>query len=280
MKLTQKLALSYLRAKLRLISRISKKKAAQSAFDLFCTPRYKYKRKIPKVFQEAEIIQLHMDGNRIQGWRWNHPADRKVLIIHGFESSAVNFERFVRPLVKKGYEVLAFDAPAHGKSGGSKITAPYYKKMILEVQKKYGMIGSFIAHSFGGLALSLAMEEMKHDAAYKMVLIAPATETTTAIDEFFRFMKLDDSIRPDFENIVLEQGGVSSSWFSIARAIQRIRATVLWVHDKQDHTTPLSDVLGIKEKNYPNINFMITDGLGHRRIYRDSHVIHTVVEFL
>ncbi len=280
MKLTQKFALSYLRAKLRLLSRVSKKKAAQTAFDIFCTPRYNHKRKTPKVFEEAETLQFRLEGNTIHGWRWNHPATRKVLILHGFESSAVNFEKYIRPLIKRGYEVLAFDAPAHGISGGKTVTAPHYKRMILEIQKKYGPIQSFMAHSFGGLALSLAMEEMEHDPGYKMALIAPATETSTAIDEFFRLMKLDGSFRPEFEEIIVEKGGVTSSWYSVARAIQRIRATVLWIHDKQDHTTPLTDVLAVKEKNYPNVDFLITDGLGHRRIYRDPHIINTVVEFL
>jgi len=65
-----------------------------------------------------------MNGIVIKGWRWNHPAERKVLILHGFESSAINFDRYVKPLIKKGYEVLAFDAPAHGRSGSKTITAP------------------------------------------------------------------------------------------------------------------------------------------------------------
>ncbi len=97
-----------------------------------------------------------------KGWRWNHPAERKLLILHGYESSVTNFDRYIRPLIKKGYEVLAFDAPAHGRSGGKKITAPLYKRMIQEIHKKYGPVQSYMAHSFGGLAVSLALEEISH----------------------------------------------------------------------------------------------------------------------
>ncbi len=280
MKLTQRLALRYIRTKFKLLSAISKKKAAQKAFELFCTPQYRNKKKLPKIFEQAEKLQFSLDGISIKGWRWNHPAERKVLILHGFESSAINFDRYVKPLMRKGYEVLAFDAPAHGRSGSKTITAPLYKKTILEICKRYGPVQSFMAHSFGGLAVSLALEEMNHTDDYRLVLIAPATETPTAIDTFFKFLQLDPSLRQEFEMIIVQKGGVSSSWYSVRRAMKHIRAEVLWLHDEEDEVTPLSDVFKVKAENYPNIQFVITKGLGHRRIYRDNKVTRLVVDFL
>ncbi len=280
MKLTQRLALRYIRAKFKLLSAISKKKAAQKAFELFCTPQYRNKKKLPKIFEQAEKLQFSLDGISIKGWRWNHPAERKVLILHGFESSAINFDRYVKPLMRKGYEVLAFDAPAHGRSGSKTITAPLYKKTILEICKRFGPVQSFMAHSFGGLAVSLALEEMNHTEDYRLVLIAPATETPTAIDTFFKFLQLDPSLRQEFEKIIVQKGGVSSSWYSIRRAMKHIRARVLWLHDEEDEVTPLADVLKVKAENYPNIQFVITKGLGHRRIYRDNKVTRSIVDFL
>jgi alpha-beta hydrolase superfamily lysophospholipase len=63
-------------------------------------------------------------------------------------------------LVKKGYEVIAFDAPAHGDSSGKTANAFQYRDAIKAVYEKFGPMHSFIAHSFGGLALSLFMEEL------------------------------------------------------------------------------------------------------------------------
>lgn len=280
MKFSQRLALSYIRTKFKLLSSISKKKAAEKAFDLFCTPQFRNKKPLPKIFEQAESLHFSLEGLRLQGWRWNKPGGKKLLIIHGFESSVTNFDRYVKPFVKKGYEVLAFDAPAHGRSSGRKITAPLYKKAIQEIHKRYGPVQSFMAHSFGGLAVSLALEEISHNADYRLVLIAPATETTTAIDSFFRFLKLDDSIRPEFEKIIIRAGGVSAAYYSISRAVKHIRAKVLWLHDEDDDTTPVSDVLKVKAENHPHIEFVITKGLGHRRIYRDNKVTKSIVDFL
>jgi pimeloyl-ACP methyl ester carboxylesterase len=287
MKISQRLAIGYIRTKFKLLAAISKKKAAAKAFELFCTPQRRNLKQPPKIFDRAEKIQLKVEGIPVKGWRWRGEMDksqktslRKVLILHGYESSAVNFDRYVVPLLRKHYEVLAVDAPAHGRSGGKMINAPLYKKTIQAVYNQFGPVHSFMAHSFGGLSLCLAMEEISHTPDYRLVLIAPATETTTAIGTFFSFLKLDPSIRPEFDKIIIKKGGVTPSWYSIKRAMRHIKAQVLWIHDEDDDTTPLRDALKVKEENFSNIRFVITKGLGHRRIYRDNKVAKQIVDFL
>jgi len=280
MQLAQKLAIKYIRTKFRLLSSISKRRAADKAFELFCTPQYRNKKQLPAVFEKSERLHFPFEGNTVRGYRWNHPAEKKALILHGFESSVINFDRYVKPLVKKGYEVLAFDAPAHGRSTGKRITVLTYKKMVRYIFDHFGPIDSFIAHSFGALSLALALEEIRHDASMRAVLIAPATETTTAIDNFFSLMKLDEGVRSEFDHLITEVGGTPPDWYSVARAAGKIKAEVLFLQDKDDHMTPLKDVQPIIEKNYPNFHFVITEGLGHRRIYRDGNVSKMIIDFL
>ena len=132
-----------------------------------------------------------MGSEKINGYRWNKGGERKVLIAHGFNSTASSFDSYIRPLLKKDYEIFAFDAPAHGKSTGKKVNAAIYKEMIKLANEAYGPIKSFLGHSFGGLGLALALEDIPHDDSYRLVLIAPATETTTAVNYFFSFLKLN-----------------------------------------------------------------------------------------
>jgi pimeloyl-ACP methyl ester carboxylesterase len=280
MKLTQKLSVNYIRTKFKVLSSISKKKTAEKAFELFCTPQSRITDKFPPVFDESEKINFDLDGFKVRGYRWNHPAQKKVLILHGFESSVINFDRYIKSFIKKGYEVLAFDAPGHGKSTGKMITAPLYIEMILEINKRYGPVQSFVAHSLGGLTLCLALEEIKHDDRCRVVLIAPATETSSAIDAFFHYLKLDAEVRKEFEKMIINKGGKSSAWYSISRAVKNLKARILWFHDLDDETTPVRDTLKVKAENHPNIQFVITKGLGHSRIYRDSEVIKQTVDFL
>lgn len=279
MKLGQKLAINYVRARLNLLAVISKRRAAEKAFQLFCTPFYRSKKQAPPVFQKAEKLSLTVKGNTVRGFRWNKGGVKRVLISHGFESSVKNFDAYVRGLIKKNYEVLAFDAPGHGVSGGKQITLPLYIDTINAIHFQMGTIQSFMAHSFGGLALAHFIEKIPN-AGIRMVLVAPATETKTAIDTFFRFLQLNEDVRVEFEKIITEKSGVPSGYFSIPRAIENIQADVLWVHDKDDDITPLKDVQPVMAKNYPNVSFLVTEGLGHKKIYRDNKVIQQIVEFL
>lgn len=280
MKLAQKLTIGYIRAKLNIMAMISKKKAAKKAFDIFCTPFRKSKKKNPPLFDKAEQLSFLLDEHIIRGYRWNAGGEKKILIVHGFESSAKNFERYVMPFVKKGYEVMAFDAPAHGKSGGKRINLPLYIQTITKVGELYGPIDGFITHSFGGLATSHYLESIPHNENIRMVLIAPATETTSAIDSFFNFLKLSTDIRKEFDELIFEKGGVWPDHYSIRRTMKHIDAKVLWFHDQDDDMTPLEDALNVANDNHPNLEFVTTQGLGHRRIYRDNAVMKRIFEFL
>ena len=282
MRLGQRLVLKYIRTKFKLLSSISKRKAAAEAFRLFCTPQYRNRKKLPPVFESAERISFQLEGVIVNGYRWNHTGEarKKALILHGFESSVINFDRYIKPLMRKNYEVLAFDAPAHGRSTGRTITVPLYKNMIRFVHDHYGPVTSFIAHSFGGLCLCMALEEIRHDESYKIALIAPAVETRTAIDNFFKFLKLDAEVRKEFEQLIMGKGGHHPDWYSISRVAPSLKANVLFLQDRDDEMTPFKDVQPIIEKQLPNFQFLISEGLGHRRIYRENRSLKAVIEFL
>ena len=279
MKLAQRLAIGLIRTRINLTAMASRKKAAAMAFELFCTPVRRSRKKAPGIFESAEKLSFPLEGNIVRGYRWNHPQEKKFLIVHGFESSSRNFDRYISPMIKKGYEVIAFDAPAHGASAGKTVNLPLYTSMLKEVSNRFGPVSAFLAHSFGGLALAHLLEIINHDGTTRVVLIAPATETTSAIDSFFGFLKLDPSLREPFESLIVEKGGVPSSHYSIRRAMHHIRATVLWIHDEDDDTTLLKDALQVSDDHHPNVEFMITKGLGHRRIYRENKVVKRVLEF-
>ena len=279
MKLTQRLAIGYIQTKFKLLSILSKKKTAEKAFDVFGTPFLKSVRK--QSVENAEIIQFQLNHKKVNGYRWNHPQTRKALILHGFGSAAHKFEDYAVLLAAKGYEVLAFDAPAHGDSEGDRTNAIEYCAMIKEVMARYGPVESFLAHSFGGISLSLALEDTMHDAHTKVVFIAPATETTSAVDGAFNMLKIkNETVRNEFDKLVFELSGKKTEWFSMRRAMNNIKASVLWIHDEDDDITPWADALKVAEDNHPNIKFVLTKGLGHRKIYHDEIVKKQVIEFL
>lgn len=280
MKIAQKILVEYYRAKLNLAAVISPAYAAREAYSLFSTPQHRSDKPFPEIFQKAESISFTLNGKRTKGFRWNKGGQKRLLILHGYESSCRKFDQHISKGIRNGYEVIAFDAPAHGSSEGRSINAMEYAEMIRQINLRFGAIHSYICHSFGGMALSLYLEKDPHPADTKIVFIAPATETTTAIDGLFRFLQMNGKVRHAFDDIIFKRSGYPPSHYSIKRILMHIHGKVLWVHDEDDHITPLKDVLPVMDMAFPHVEFMITKGLGHNRIYRDTEVKRRIHRFL
>lgn len=282
MKLVQRIVLEYYRIKFKAIELVSPAKAAEAAFELFCTP-YSRQRKyaVPMVFEQAEKLSFIIKNLKISGFRWKPeaPNGSKILICHGFDSSSYRFERYINPLLNSGFEVLAFDAPAHGVSAGKTINALLYSEVILEIISAFGPADAIIAHSFGGIAAALAIEKLKNNPVKKLVLAAPATETTRSLNDFCRYLSISDKLKKGLERLIVQVGGQPASWFSVARIIQAITIPVIWIHDKKDKITPYEDMEFLTKLNLPHVRFIITDGLGHS-LYRDDNVAADIITFI
>ncbi len=282
MKLKQRIVLAYYSNKFKSIALLSPRQAAISAFKLFCTPYSRQKNIKPTpIFDDAEILTLQVDTDVVHGYRWlpkQNIIGKKILICHGFDSCSYRFGDYVAPLLNQGFEVMAFDAPAHGKSTGKTITILHYGKMIQLINETYGPIYGIMAHSMGGLATVLAIENMEDNPFKKLVLVAPSTETAFAIQTFFRYLKLSMKVRTEFLKLVEELGGNPAEWYSVARAIENITPETLWVHDKKDTITPYSHMEHLARKKLPHLQFEITEDLGHSP-YKDPAILQRIVSF-
>lgn len=280
MSLKQKIFTKYTKTKFKLLSKVSPTKAAEEAFKLFCTPLIKPTINLSNQFKQAERLQFVVQGHTVKGFRFNHHANsKKILIVHGFQSAAFKFDHFIKPFTSLGYEILVFDAPAHGASTGKRLHALLYKDMIQHVDQLYGPIDTYITHSLGGLATSLALEE-KNIPTQKLILIAPATETTSAIKMIFQILPLPYNVQQAFERVITKINNQPSSWYSVARVVPQLKCKVLWIHDEYDELTPFEDVKKILHQHLPNVTFMITQHLGHRRIYHSRQVLERIKTFL
>jgi pimeloyl-ACP methyl ester carboxylesterase len=282
MKLIQRIVLKYYIIKFKAIELVSPSKAAKAAFKLFCTPYSGRKiHEEPAVFSKADKLSFQFNDHRIKGFRWQpgQTAGHKVLICHGFDSNSYKFERYIQPLLQLGFEVLAFDAPAHGISTGKTITALLYRDMILKVSADYGPFYAIIAHSFGGIAIALTLEKLKDDHLKKLVLIAPATETVRSLNDFCRYLNISNRLKHEMEKLIMQFEGQASAWYSVARIIQNVTVPTLWIHDKHDKITPYEDMEFLTRLHLPAVKFIITEGLGHS-LYREDAIAEEILTFI
>jgi alpha-beta hydrolase superfamily lysophospholipase len=218
----------------------------------------------------------------MHGFEWfpNKPNEETVLIAHGYASYAYKFEHYIAPLLKMGYRVLAFDAPAHGQSEGKHIHVVVYQEAIQKIMEQAGPVHHFIGHSLGALTLSMIAENIDQAASRKFVLIAPATKTTTTFANFFKMMHLNEATKNAFIQYVRSRTSHTVDYFAADRALTNYQGPVLWVHDQKDMVCPYEDIIYFKEKAPSNIKFLITNGLGHNKVYKTAEVMDQIMAFL
>ncbi|MCH5721217.1 alpha/beta hydrolase [Niabella hibiscisoli] len=181
----QSIIIKIFRGRLQLLATLSKKRAGNEAFRIFCTPYFRMAYKESEV-KGSERLSFKFGSANTIGYRWNRGDRKKLLIVHGFRSASANFLHFTAPLIQKGYEIVAFDAPAHGLSEGKRLNAIEYKDFITALHDHYGPFGAFLAHSFGGLAVSMNLAELSENTNIKTVLVAPAANSRQLIEFFLK----------------------------------------------------------------------------------------------
>ncbi len=282
LSVAQRLAINYYKAKLNLLHVVAPGLAAYEAFDLFTKPYGRpRKKRLSGWFLKAEPLILNTAGLKLTGYKWRAKPEntKKVLIVHGFAGSVASFDRYLGGFIHHGFDVYAYDAPGHGRSGGERLNALLYAEVLKEIMAAHGPFDGFLAHSLGGLSLMLALHEQSPEREPLVALVAPATESTTAADKFFEFLQLPDQLRNYFERHIQNRSGKPLEWFSIRRVLPEVKARILWLHDDSDTTTPLKDVYPLFEQNYAHVHFHITTGLGHSGIYKDNKVKKIILQF-
>lgn len=282
--LSERIYLQYLRTKFKTLALVSPNTAGKIAFELFCTPYPKFKkRKAPAIFQQAKPLTLTLqDSIQLKGFEWtpNKSIQKTVLIAHGYASHGYKFEQYISPLLKMGYRVLIFDAPGHGLSQGKYINILIYLNALEQIIDTFGPIDHFIGHSLGGITLAMLAENIPQPEQHKFVLIAPATKTTTTFNNYFKMMHFNDSIKAAFLSVLASRTNQPITHFEADRAIEKYAGPLLWVHDEEDKVCPYKDLINFKEKAAKNINFLITKGLGHNKVYKTQAVIDKIMSFL
>ncbi|MEJ0033062.1 MAG: alpha/beta hydrolase [Bacteroidota bacterium] len=61
-------------------------------------------------------------------------------------------------VAREGFQVVAFDGPAHGESEGRQTNPVEFAEAMKKVTDIEGSISAIIAHSFGGVASLLAIQ--------------------------------------------------------------------------------------------------------------------------
>jgi pimeloyl-ACP methyl ester carboxylesterase len=263
----------------RFLQSISTSLAAKYAKRLFITP---LKHKMPKrefhMDEQTEQARLFVPSiiKTIVVYRYGK-SDKKILLAHGWSGRGTQLVKIADHFLKLGYEIISFDAPAHGKSSGSTTSMPEFIASIHEIEKEFGPFEFAIGHSLGGMALLNAVRE--GFKTKKLVTIGAADVITDIILHFARTLTLKDTVAEKMKATLDKQFGRDINYASAHSAAKEVNSPTLVIHDEHDGDVPVSCAYAIHNE-LSNGSIHITKYLGHRKILGKQQVIDKIEDFL
>lgn len=249
------------------LGRVSPALAGRAAFRLFCTPRRQNIRVEDRDFlNRAQAETLLLENIAISAYTWlpvGKSLNRSVLLLHGWESHSGRWRKYVPELLEAGYTVMAFDAPAHGRSGGNVINLPLFSRVLSAFVAQKGVPYALVGHSLGGAAVIMGMAAFGAPRVQKAVVMASFAESSRVLRDFGALLGLNEQVLGAVGNQILRQGGIPIEAYSVegkAASLTDVRGLV--IHDRDDDVAPLAEGMAIAKAW--NARLIETQGLGHR----------------
>ncbi len=265
-----------------LLCRLSPSLATKWADRLFFTP-HSVKRPESELayYRSAEKSSFAFNGQMIALYQWGQ-GDEAVLLAHGWGSRGTRLGPLVGPLIEAGYRVVTVDFPAHGDSGGKMTNLLEITQLLSRLCERFAPVKALVAHSFGGMATLAAIHKFDLDVKRAAIIAAPFT-MEFIFESFSDQLGLTRQVRARLVTAIVERfektRNVQVFDYSPDRYAHTLQIPFLVFHDKGDREVAYEQGLRLSSA-LPNVEFVSTEGLGHRRIFRDPEVVRKVVEFV
>lgn len=258
------------------LGRMAPELAAGLADRLFFTPpRHRRSPRIDSFLATGCSSDVRVKGARVRTWRWG--AGPVVILAHGWGGVGGQLRAFVPPLVERGFSVVAFDAPGHGRSDGRRSSLVDIAHALRTVADAAGRVHAVIAHSLGGAATALALRDGLK--ARRAVLVAAPADPEDWTREFGRRLAIPAAVMERMRSRVEVRLGVRWSDLQVLTLARCLDTPLLLVHDRDDAEVPWADGAALAAA-WPGARLVTTTGLGHRRILREPSVVSAVVDFV
>ena len=253
----------------------------------FCTPPYM---KITNFDLKSidSSVQTYIDFEEIQIPIYSWGKGEKVLLVHGWGSRASHMSLFARIIADAGFNVFAFDAPAHSSitNNPSKELSNMFEfgRSISAVVNHLGDIHAVVAHSLGAIATIFTLTGFMKFNGYgfmspKVVLVSSPSSVESIITSFCKRNNLTENEKDTLQLELEKDFEFSVSDYCVNSAFKNISQKLMVIHDEDDDDVPISNAYDFKETT-PEIKFYFTKGLGHKKILFDRATIKIISNFI
>lgn len=253
--------------------------AAKFAFKLFITPpKFEIPERELMMRKSAKNIPVKVPGidHEIMLYEYGF-SKTKVLLAHSWSGRGTQLYEIADKLLENGMMAIAYDAPAHGQSQGKRTTPPDNVKVAKYIAEKYGPFEIGIGHSFGGITLLNVQAE--EPSFKKIITIGIEGSMNKIIDDFVKKISLKQKVANGIKKQIRDTYKKDVETLAANQVAKKVGIPVLVLHDTQDKDVDVSSAFKLRQ-NLKHGLLVVTNGLGHRRILRDSKVINRIIKFI
>lgn len=240
---------------------VSPKAAAIKGFDVFCTIRKGKVKDFQKEFLDPARLETERIGeHQIQSYHWSGNKET-ILLIHGWESNTYRWRNLIKKLKEGDFNIIAFDAPAHGYSSGKKLYVPLYAESTRFMMTKYKP-KHIVAHSVGGMTTLYDHYLNPKSTVEKIITIGSPCEFEQFMDHYQSLLKFNNKVREALNQRLKEWFNFYFNEFSSAVFVKDNTKKGLLFHDKEDLQVPYEASVKV-HKHWKGSKLITTQGLGH-----------------
>lgn len=224
---------------------------------------------------------ISIGGQQVVVYQWTTEDTTRghVLLVHGWEGRADDWRDLVGSLRQSGYQVTAFDAPAHGASTGVRTDVHDIARTIAGIVEEFGKPSAIVAHSIGAAAAAVFLDTLATSPPDRLVLLAPGGDLVNELEVVGDALGLGRAARRALQRSVESRYGKPAEECSTRLALADLATPTLLIHDEMDRVVPIaeSDQLA---SSLTTVDYLRTSGLGHRKLLRDGVTIDRIINFL
>jgi len=231
-----------------------------------------------EVLARARRGFVRFNSHKLQTYTWGQSGPT-VLCVHGWGGLAAQMTPFVAPLLAARYRVVAFDAPAHGATGGGGSDPMEFCRSIGAVAQTLGPVEAVISHSLGAATTLLATRDGALRPS-KLVLLSGYASLDLVLDQMRGMFRVGMPVlKRTWERFCGVYGHRSDhEELSPLAALRALDCETFILHDEDDAIVPIShseELLAAAKSG----ELVRTRGLGHHSIL-NSEVGRWCAEFV
>ncbi|MFX1512106.1 MAG: alpha/beta fold hydrolase [Promethearchaeota archaeon] len=260
----------------RMLSLCSPGLASKLAARLIFTPhRRRIKGREYDLWLRATPFLVEFNDQQLIGMSWGFGPT--ILLVHGWGGNFTQLSDFIKPLIRTGYKVVAFDAPAHGFCHKTQTNAVEFADAINRIADEIEPVKAVIGYSLGAASTIIALDNgLKVERA---VILASPYSMHTVIDIFSNSLNLTKKASIRLKERIEKKIGRDLNQISPSSIVPRLTIPSLIIHDSNDTLIPYDQGV-LLAKTWSGAQVYTTSGLGHKGLLHDKNLIKKVVRFI